>query len=312
MKKVSILIIGVLLCLSSCQNKEQVVKIGYLPILMSSQLYVGIVEGYFKEEGIKVEISEIYNGPDMVTAIRGKSIDIGLAVTPPLILARANGVKIQSIGGATFDGASVREHRLFLPIDSEIKTAQDLRGKKIAVVAEGTSDYFSLLYYLQANGITKEEVEIITVPHPEMIFAITSKAVDAAAGAEPFITIGAVEGKTKTFDYYYPDHILEVGTFMAHEDFINANPELIAKITRVIDRATKFIHNEKEFRKLLPTLDQHGIKFKMSKEVADSVRIMGFRNRLDPVNLEAVMNLMIENNVLKERINVEDLIYSPK
>lgn len=312
MKKVCILMIGVLACLSSCQNKEQVVKVGYLPILLSSQLYVGIVEGYFKEEGIKVEISEISNGPDIVTALQSKSIDIGVAITPPLIRARANGVKIKSIGAATFDGESVQEHRLMLPVDSKIQSAQDLKGKKIAVVAEGTSDYFSLLYYLKANGLKKEDVEIIAVPHAEMIFALSSKSVDAAAGAEPFITMGAVEKKTRTFDYYYPAYTLEVGTFMAHEDFINANPELIAKISRVIEKATALIHNEKEFRKLLTTFDQHGIKFKMSKEVADSTKIMGFRNRLDPVSLEAVMNLMIENNVLKEKINVEDCIYSPK
>ena len=124
--------------------------------------------------------------------------------------------------------------------------------------------------------------------------------------------MGAVEKKTRTFDYYYPAQILEVGTFMAHEDYINANPELIAKISRVIDKATKLIQNEEEFRKLLPTLDQHGIKFKMSKEVADSVRIMGFRNQLTPEGLEAVMDMLIKNNVLKERINVEKCIYSPK
>ena len=259
MKKICILIIGVLVCFSSCKNKDQVVKIAYLPSLSASQLFVGIAKGYFEEEGIKVEISEIYNGPDIVTAIRGKSVDIGFAVTPPLIHARANGAKIKSIGGATYDGESVQEHRFMLPIDSKIESAQDLRGKKIAVVAEGTSDYFGLLYYLKTNGIKKEEVEIISVPHTEMIFAITSKAVDAAAGIEPFITMGAVEKKTRTFYYYYPPQILEVGTFMAHEDFINANPELIAKISRVIDRATEFIHNEEEFRKLLPTLDQHGI-----------------------------------------------------
>ena len=312
MKKVCILMIGVLACFSSCQNKEQTVKIAYLPSLSASQLFVGIVKDYFKEEGIKVEISEIYNGPDIVTAIRGKSVDIGFAVTPPLILARANGVKIKSIGGATFDGECVQEHRLMLPIDSKIQSAQDLKGKKIAVVAEGTSDYFSLLYYLQKNGIKKEEVEIVSVPHPEMIFALTSKAVDVAAGVEPFITMGAVEGKTRTFEYYYPDQILEVGTFMAHEDFINANPELIAKIARVIDKATAFINNEEEFRKLLPTFDQHDIKFKMSKEVADSVRIMGFRNALTPEGLEIVMDMLIEDNVLKTRYNVEECIYSPK
>jgi NitT/TauT family transport system substrate-binding protein len=313
MKKISIMIIGLLICFSGCKKDEHVVRIAYMPALTASQLYVGIAKGYFEEEGIKVEILEVQKAPDIIPAIMGKSVDIGFSVVPPLITAQANGVKIKSIGGATFDSKDVREHRFMLPIDSEIKSAQDLRGKKIAVVAEKASDHLSLMDYLKANGIKKEEVEIISIPYPEMIFALTSKTIDVAAGVEPFITMGALEKKTRTFDFYYPDIITEVGTFLAHEDFINANPELIAKISRIIDKATIFINNEEEeFRKLLPTLGEHGIRFKMSKEVADSFTIMGFKNSITTVGAEAVMDMLIDNDVLKTKINAEDIIYSPK
>lgn len=311
MKKICIFLLGIIMCCTGCKNNEPVVKIGYSPILMSSQLYVGIVKNYFEEEGIKIEISEMYSGPDIVTAIQGKSIDIGVSIVPPMILARANGAKIKSIGAATFDGISIQEHRLMLPIDSKIQTAQDLKGKKIAVVAERTSDYFCLLYYLEKNGIKKEEVEIISVPHPDMIFAITSKSIDAAAGVEPFITLGAMEGKIKIFDYYYPDEELAVGTFFAHEDFINANPELVAKIAKIIEKSTAFIQNEREFRQLLPKFNEHGIKFSISNEVADSVSIMGFRNSLTKQDVEGVMNMLFENGVLKNKFNAEDCIYTP-
>jgi len=311
MKKICVFLLGVVMCITGCQKKEQVVKIAYLPVLSSSQLYVGIVKNYFEEEGIKVEISEIYNGPDIVTAVLSKSIDIGVGVIPPLIRARSNGMRVKSIGGATFDGISVQEHRIMLPIDSEIQTAQDLRGQKIAVVAEGTSDYFSLIYYLKTNGIEKEEVEIIAIPHSEMIFAITSKSVDAAAGAEPFITMGAVEEKTRTFDYYYPDYEVEVATFIAHEDFINANPELIAKIAKVIEKSTAIINNESEFRQLLPSLNKHGIKLSISEEVAYSLRLMGFRSSLTKQGFEAVLNMLYDNSILNNKINFEDCIYTP-
>jgi len=314
MKKIFIIIIGALICFSGCKKDEQTVRIAHFPALTPSQLFVGVANGYFKEEGIKVEIFEM-NSPDIVPAIMGKSVDIGFAVVPPLINARANEIRIKSIGGATFDSENVREHRIMLPIDSEIQSAQDLRGKKIAVITKtaGASDYLALVNYLKNNGIKEEEVEIVSVPFPDMIFALTSKSVDAAAAVEPFITMGALEKKTRTFDYYYPDQVINVGTFLAHEDFIDANPELIARISRVIDKATNFINNqEEEFRKLLPTLGEHGIKLKISKEVADSMSIMGFSNSLTPSSLDAIMDMMIDKNVLKTKINMEDLIYSKK
>jgi len=315
MKKICIIIIGVLVCFLGCNKRdEQVVRIAYTPTLGPSQLYVGIAKGYFEEEGIKLEMSQFHGGaPDIVPAILGKSVDIGFPVVPSLIMARTNGVKIKSIGGCSFDSEHILEHRIMLPIDSEIKTAQDLRGKKIAVLAEGTSDYFSLLNYLKTNGIKKEDVEIVSVPFTEMIFALTSKSVDAAASTEPFITMGALEKKTKTFDYFYPIQDIEIVTAVAHEDFINDNPEIIAKFSRAIDRATNFINNEQEeFRKLLPTLGEYGIKFKISKEVADSFTILGYKSSITPAGVEAVMDMMIENNVLKTKIDAEDIIYSPK
>jgi NitT/TauT family transport system substrate-binding protein len=314
MKNICACFLAISLFFSGCKHDEQqVVKIAYLPSLAASQLYVGIAKGYFEEEGIKVEISEIYNGPDIIAAVQSKTVDIGFGITPPLILARSNGAKIKSIGGATFDGISVQEHRLMLPIDSEIKSPQDLKGKKIAVVAEGTSDYFGLIGYLEKNGIKKNEVEIISVPHPEMIFAISNKSVDAAAGIEPFITMGSVQGKTKTFDFYYPDQEMEVGTFIAHEDFISSNSDLVAKIIKVIEKSTIVINNEKEFRALLPTLETHGIKFKITKEVADKVQIMGFRDKLTTSGTGAVMDMLFDNHILKNKFDVQECIYtSPK
>jgi len=315
MKKISIVIICFLICFLGCNKKdERVVRIAYMPSLMASQLYIGIAKGYFEEEGIKVAISEFNNGPDIIAAIRGKSIDIGFGIIPSLIISNVNGLKVKSIGGATFENKSTQTSMLIVPIDSEIQSAQDLKGKRIAVIAEGTTNYFMLLRYLKTNGIKKEEVEIISIPHQEMIFALVSNSVDAAATTEPYITMGALDKKTRTFDFYYPDDkTIDIITAIAHEDFINADPELIAKFSRVIDRATDFINNEeKEFRKLLPILGEHGIRFKVSKEVADSFTTIGFRNAVTYAGVEAIMDVLIENNVIKEKINIENLIYSPK
>jgi len=314
MKNFIIIIVAVLICFTGCNKKdEQVVRIGYIPALTASQLYVGIAKGYFEEEGIKIELTEIPNGVDVVTAVRGKAVDIGFAIVAPLITSRINGAKIKSIGAATYDCKKIQSNRIILPIDSEIQSAQDLRGKRIAVVVLGATDHFSLLNYLKINGIKEEEVEIVGVPFPEMIFAITSKAVDAAASIEPFITTGVLENKVRAFEHYYSYPPIEVVTALAHEDFINENPELIAKVARIIDRATDFINNEEdEFRKLIPTLGEHGIKFRISKEVADSMIIMGFRNSLTPAGVDAVMDMLIENNALKTRVNFEDIIYSSK
>ncbi|MBO6522273.1 MAG: NrtA/SsuA/CpmA family ABC transporter substrate-binding protein [Balneolaceae bacterium] len=294
---------------SSCDKSEERIRIGYLPSLAASQMYVGIAEGYFEEAGIETEITEIYSGPELINALQSNSIDIAFGITPPLISARSTGINVKSIIGATYDSKEISEHRLMLPPDSEITKGEDLRGKTIAVVAEGTSDYFGLLQYLSAYNISESEVEIIQTPHPEMIFAISSNSVDAAAGIEPFITTGELSGQTRTFEYYYPEFQTEVGTYLAMNEFIQNNPELVKKFQGVIIKATEFINNnEEEFRGLLPKLENYGVKFKISESVADSVTIMGFKEHITSEGLSRIQEQLLAGGYLTQEIDLSACI----
>ena len=266
------------------------VKVGYLPSLAASQMYIGIAKGYFEEEGLELEIQEILSGPEIISTLQSKSVDVAFGIVPSLVIARSNGASIKSIAGGTVDNGSVREHRLMLPIDSPIENGMDLKGKKIALVAEGTSDYFGLVQYLNKHGLTTDDVELIKTPHPNMIVAVASKSVDVAAGIEPFITLGEVEGKTKVFDYYYPDTPTEIGTYLSHEDYIAQNPQVVSAFSRAINKATVFIQNEDSLRAMLPVLEEYGIKFKISEEVANRVIIMKFQPSLTPRGVQNIID----------------------
>lgn len=288
------------------------VNVGYLPSLAASHLYVGIAKGYFEDEGLDVSISEIYSGPDIITALQSKSTDIAFGIVPPLIASRSKGLEILSIAGATVDGPKIKEHRLILPLNSTITKPEDLRGKKIAVVAEGTSDYFGLVGYLARHGIGINEVEVIPTPHPEMIVAVSSGRVDAAASIEPFITKAMLGGKAKVFDYYYPQNReTEIGTYLALNSYVEGNEETISKFVRAINKANDFISNEDSLRQLLPTLTEYGIKFKLSQEEASQVTIMEFRTSLSNKGVEDIMNEMLEFGSITVPIKPEDAILQP-
>ncbi len=288
---------------------QNTVRVGYLPSLAASPLYAGIVNGYFKDENLDVKISEVYSGPELVNALQGKGIDIAFGIVPPLIMARSKGIKIQSIYGATVDGAHVKEHRILLHPDSKIQKGSDLKGKKIAVVAEGTSDYFGLVQYLNKYDLTIDDVDIIKTPHPEMIFAIASKSVDAACSIEPFISIGEIQKKVKVFDFYYPDNPTEIGTYLANESYINNNPEIIRNFSRALNKGIAFSNDHRKLRELLPNLEAHGIKFKLSPEVAEKVTIMEFRNSLSSDGIQDIMNQLINFGDLDSPIDAESCIY---
>lgn len=311
---VVVLVIAVLILVNKINQpasppKTTVVRIGYLPSLAASSMYAAIAQGYFKEENLDVRIQEVYSGPDLVNALQGNAIDIAFGILPPLILARANGLPIKSIVGSTIDGEQIREHRIMLPPDSAITQGSDLKGKKIAVVAQGTSDYFSLLQYLEKQNLKENDVEIIAIPHPEMIFAVSSKAVDAGCGIEPFITIGRIQGKIKIFDFYYPDDPTEIGTYLAHESFINGSRDVVTRFVRAIKKGNVYCNDHAKLRALLPNLEKYGVKFKVSTESASEVTIMQFKDTLTVAGVTKVMNQLLDHQIIKQPIDVTQCIY---
>ena len=310
---IAVLTVATAFIFSSCNQKSQeTIRIGYLPSLAASPMYAAIAEGYFEEEGLSVVIYEVYSGPELINALQGKGVDFAFGIVPPLIMARSKDIKIQSVCGATIDGKNIKEHRIMLHPDSDIKQGSDLKGKKIAVVAEGTSDYFGLVQYLEKQGLTINDVDIIKTPHPDMIFAIASKSVDAACGIEPFITIGELQGKVKVFDFYYPDESTEIGTYLANEEFIRNNPKIVERFTEAIEKGIAFSNDHEKLRKLLPTLETYNIKFKISPEAANKVSIMGFNNSLTEEGVKRIMDQLIKFGDLKQAIDVSNCIYQPE
>lgn len=309
---IAIIVVSVSLVLISRKPQQQtsttIVRVGYLPSLAASPMYAAIANGNFEAEGLNVKIQEVYSGPELINTLQAKAVDIAFGIVPPLVLSRSKGLPIKSIVGATIDSGEIREHRFMLPPDSDIKKGSDLKGKKIAVVARGTSDYFGLLQYLNKHGLSEGDVKIIKMPHPEMIFAVSSGSIDAACGIEPFITIGKLKGRIKVFDFYYPEEPIEIGTYLAHEDFINQSPEVVRRFRNAIKKGNKFCSNHEQLRQLLPKLENYGIKFKISSEVAQNLNIMEFHDSLTVSGVKKIMDQLLEHDILKQPIDIKECI----
>ena len=220
------------------------VRVGYLPILSGYPLYTAVAEGYFKEEGLNVELRTIKSGPEGNEALAANNIDVAFSILPSLVVARSKGVpsNLVSIFGASLDSAKIKDHRILIAKDSKIATYQDLRGKKIAVVGYPgrTSDVLELLDYLKRNGLKESDVKLIGMPHADQAAAVESGTVDAAACAEPFVTLGLLQNKVKLFPpqegFYYPDEPTEVTTYLARQQWLEANPARTKKFLSALNK----------------------------------------------------------------------------
>jgi len=117
----------------------------------SSFVDFGQREGFFKKEGLDIEVFWTQGGSETVQAAVSGSVDIAMATgTLGVIGAYFKGAPIRVISA---ESTGVNEVYWYVKADSPIKTIKDLNGKTIAYSRPGSSTNLMVLNLLQESGV---------------------------------------------------------------------------------------------------------------------------------------------------------------
>lgn len=288
-----------------------VVRVGYLRLLSGIPLYTAIREGYFRDEGIDVDLRVIKSGPEGNEALAAGNIDVAFSILPSLVVANARGVPgdLVSIYGASIDGPQIRDHRIMVPKSSALRRAEDLRGKKVAVVGWPgmTSDVLELLDYLDRHGLTTKDLTLVGMAHGDMVSSLQSGVIEAAAGAEPYITLGTLQGAVSVLKedegFYYGDET-EVTSYLARRSWADAN-RVAEKFVRALERGRKKGEDRDWLCKAgLPTFNKKTappIDFtEVSPDQATQLRIMPIRPMPSEAGLRHVAEQLLKRKAIEK------------
>jgi len=179
--------------LSSDTTHENKIRIGYFPNIGHAIPIVGIEKGFFEEsigDQVKIETKVFDSGPQAIEALFANSIDIAYVGPGPAINGFLNSENhnIKILGGAASGGTSFIVHP-----NSEINSASDFAGKKIAAPQIGNTQDVSLRHYLSENGLKPAEkggsVIVYNISNPDIYTLFVKGDIDGAWVAEPWATI---------------------------------------------------------------------------------------------------------------------------
>jgi len=153
------------------------VGLGYIPSVQFAPFYLAQQSGYYTAAGLIVNFQNKIE-PDLVTLVGQGSIDIGVADGTDVIPAVSQGIPIQYIATLYGTYPSI----VFAKASSGIKTAADLRGKKIGIPGRYGSSWIMLQALLHSDGLTPDDVTIQEYPDFGQGVAVQQGAVDAATG----------------------------------------------------------------------------------------------------------------------------------
>jgi sulfonate transport system substrate-binding protein len=116
-------------------------------------------------------------GPAVNEALSNQQLDFAYEGDLPQVVARANGLDTKLLAAI---GVRANVY-LAVPKGSDIKTIEDLKGKKVAVF-RGTNAHLVSINLLADHGLTERDMKVINLDTGSSQAALASKGVDAAFG----------------------------------------------------------------------------------------------------------------------------------
>lgn len=219
-----------------------------LPVIVAQD------RGYFDDEGITVETTDIQTGTDMVTAIISGSIDVGNPATPPAITVLTQ----QGADVGALAGGPALDFRVLVPADADVPSGSMadrlsvLKGTTVSVIGSGTLTDWWFRDALEQAGLSDKDVQIVAANNvPSQIAAFQEGKVDAMVafgtvpgllgteGTDYQVLLGIPEGDTgDTYDGY-----LQTFTAASHK-WQDGHEDAVGKYCAAVAKAVDWLEDD--------------------------------------------------------------------
>ncbi len=251
------------------------VRIGLHTPMSNAGFFVAMERGYLTEQGITLDIEPMDTAAKMIAPLSNGQLDAGTGtISAGVYNAVARGVDLRLVAdkgtvapGFGYEALVVRRD---LWDSGEVRTPADLRGRTMAVLVPGGDAEIGLDTALRPMGASSADVNIVSMPFPEMIVGLANGAIDAAAPTEPFVTEIVERG---------------FGTVLQRMDEILPNHQVA-----VVFYAPQFIQDNLDAARRLMVAYLKGVR-----DYNDAF------GRRDPAKREEVIAALIKHTPVKDR-----------
>ncbi len=214
-------------------------KVAYIGLTCEPPIFVAYENGFFKEEGLDVELVKT-DWEGLQSGLGLGKFDANHTLVMYLLKPIEAGLDVKITGGVHTGCLRVQAG-----IKTDIKTMADLKGKKIGITVFGSPPHLFASRALAVNGMDpKKDVDWVTFPPDAMGLALDQGRIDAVASAEPIGTILTVKEKVRTIadqatDDHYKDEFC-CATAVSGK-LMRENPAAAAKVTRAMLKGAKWV-----------------------------------------------------------------------
>jgi len=228
---------------------------------LASQLVIADKKGFFREQGLEVQIKYFTAGSEIPPGMAAGSIVMASAGAPNAISLAASNFPMRVIAQmgdvAGAQGVVVRPQ-------AGIKVPKDLEGKRMGIVKAGPAlDLFGR--FSRAYGVDQSKITMANMLPPDLLTAFAKGDIDAYAVWEPYLTRGEQLGgkvlHTGTQSYVPgaegPKRIFSMACVVfTVESFLKQNPNTTVALLRGVRQAQQFLDNPANAEAVLDILSE--------------------------------------------------------
>ncbi len=243
MKRLPLFAISILVALagSAAAQERATLRLNWLIYGFHSPFYLGVERGYYKAEGIDLEVGEGKGSGAAVQVIGAKGDTFGLSDGASIINGITKGAPIKAVMGIM----NTTPFAVIAREDANIKTVKDLEGKTIAATA-GEAGLVIMPALIKANKLDESKLNFLRVDGATKLVATLEKKADAMLGGSENQVFVLEQRGLKTTVLNYADYgVNTMGLAIhVHNDTLKDKPKLVEGFVRATQKA--FAEAEKD------------------------------------------------------------------
>ncbi len=230
------------------REKNETLRVGYLPNITHLQALIGQSNAYFKRQlapAVNLEWKGFNAGPSVIEALFAGELDMAYVGPSPAVngYIKSGGEAVSLVAGAASGGAAlvVRE-------EAGIAKLEDFHGKRIATPQLGNTQDVALRSWLLTQGLKSKEnggdITIFPVANADIFTLFLKKEIDAAWTVEPWVSLLVQNAGGKVFldeASLWPQGEYATTVLLVRKDFLEKHPKTVKRFVRAHVELTEWI-----------------------------------------------------------------------
>ncbi len=218
------------------QSAPTILRVGVIPSEVCGQIFYGVSEGFFKKNGLDVQLEFFKNGAAITAALAGGALDIGLSDLSSAILAHSRGIPVTYVAPGLMYTDKMPTFAIIVSGDSPIRQAKDVKGV-FASSGLGNIAQLATEAWLDRNGGNLKAIKFVELAPPLVQNALSKGTIQASTANEPWLTYAGEKGFRKIVMTNGLAPAFLLSGWAATKDWVQKNGATVTKFVSAVHDA---------------------------------------------------------------------------